>query len=138
VPDNTSNEYLQVLENAYQFNDFQCYLLDITLILVITAIKLYRILLTRRKKPFQRRSRSQKLVHRVSNFIRNLLLIVFLVIFFLSSVAIFHFTTSLINSLSPSPYPTSIPWINNQVECERTYRSWQNGECWDGQHNPMF
>lgn len=35
-------------------------------------------------------------------------------------------------------HPTSIPWINNQDECEKTNKQWKNNKCWDNQHNPDF
>ncbi|WP_062295709.1 hypothetical protein [Nostoc piscinale] len=39
---------------------------------------------------------------------------------------------------SPNAYPTSIPWINNESECQHTGRSWQDNKCWDNEHSLMF
>lgn len=35
-------------------------------------------------------------------------------------------------------HPTSIPWLQNQADCEKTARSWRNGACWDQEHSPDF
>ncbi|MBD2451444.1 hypothetical protein H6G76_30850 [Nostoc sp. FACHB-152] len=40
--------------------------------------------------------------------------------------------------LSPTGHPTSIPWLNNKFDCQHTGRTWENGKCWDAEHNPMF
>ncbi|NEO02266.1 MAG: hypothetical protein F6K50_44990 [Moorea sp. SIO3I7] len=32
-------------------------------------------------------------------------------------------------------HPTSIPWINDSYNCEATGRAWEQGECWDYEHN---
>lgn len=43
-----------------------------------------------------------------------------------------------INSFTKSSYPTSIPWIKNQYECEDTGRTWKRNECWDKEQSPWF
>jgi hypothetical protein len=35
-------------------------------------------------------------------------------------------------------HPTSIPWLQNQEDCEKTARTWQNGTCLDSEHSPDF
>jgi hypothetical protein len=48
------------------------------------------------------------------------------------------FTASLFASTGTSHYSTSIPWIDNASECERTGRNWRDRKCWDNEHDPMF
>jgi hypothetical protein len=41
-------------------------------------------------------------------------------------------------NVGTSYHPTSIPWIDNSSQCEHSGRSWENNECWDSEHSPMF
>jgi hypothetical protein len=43
-----------------------------------------------------------------------------------------------VNSLTKASYPTSVPWIKDQEECEYTGRTWNRNQCWDKEHNPWF
>ncbi|AFY99826.1 hypothetical protein [Calothrix sp. PCC 6303] len=35
-------------------------------------------------------------------------------------------------------HPTSIHWLQNRAECERSKKTWSDGKCWDAEHNLMF
>jgi hypothetical protein len=35
-------------------------------------------------------------------------------------------------------YPTSIPYIDNQIDCDKFNREWKDGKCWDNKHNPLW
>ncbi|BAY94883.1 MULTISPECIES: hypothetical protein [unclassified Tolypothrix] len=70
------------------------------------------------------------------NLPRIILAILFAVIFVscgyaTALVLIFH---PNINTI----YPTFIPNIHNQVQCEKSERIWREQKCWDEQHNPLF
>ncbi|NEU73219.1 hypothetical protein PI95_011755 [Hassallia byssoidea VB512170] len=53
-------------------------------------------------------------------------------------------TASLILSLNyvattaDISHPTSIPWLTDKSQCQRTHRIWRDNKCWDYEHNPMF
>lgn len=71
------------------------------------------------------------------------LMTIFLIVLSTSSFITFPFLFSSIissvTSISTSPpSPTSIPWLENQFDCEHTGRTWRNGKCWDSEHNPLF
>jgi hypothetical protein len=42
------------------------------------------------------------------------------------------------SSTDATIHPTSIPWLQNQLDCKKTGRTWQDGACWDQEHNPEF
>lgn len=46
--------------------------------------------------------------------------------------------SSSLQSKDERIHPTAIPWLENQASCEDTGRSWDQGQCWDQQHNPNF
>jgi hypothetical protein len=54
------------------------------------------------------------------------------------SVVFSTFTPYLLTSVDTDHHSTSIPWIENKYDCEKTGRIWQNNKCWDNEHNPMF
>ncbi|MCU0566686.1 MAG: hypothetical protein MUF49_08830 [Oculatellaceae cyanobacterium Prado106] len=35
-------------------------------------------------------------------------------------------------------FPTGIPWLQTEAECERSQRIWKDGQCWDEEHDPSF
>lgn len=35
-------------------------------------------------------------------------------------------------------HPTGIPWLETQADCEKSGRVWQEGNCWDSEHDPTF
>jgi hypothetical protein len=35
-------------------------------------------------------------------------------------------------------HPTSIHWLQNRADCERSQKTWSDGKCWDTEHNLMF
>lgn len=48
-----------------------------------------------------------------------------------------HFAASLF--LKPvSTFPTSIPWIKSESECNHRNRTWQDDKCWDYEHGITF
>ncbi|WP_224087179.1 hypothetical protein [Nostoc sp. MS1] len=53
--------------------------------------------------------------------------------------AISPFIVSSVSAASGSSFqPTSIMWLTNQSECERSGRYWYDKQCWDAEHQPMF
>lgn len=48
------------------------------------------------------------------------------------------FSNVKINSNFTNRYPTSIPSINDQFQCEKSERIWRDRKCWDYKHDPSF
>jgi hypothetical protein len=40
--------------------------------------------------------------------------------------------------LDGDTHPVALPWIENEAECVGEGKFWQDGECWDTDHNPLF
>jgi predicted ribosomally synthesized peptide with SipW-like signal peptide len=66
----------------------------------------------------------------------------FSVLFVLSASAtlllISSSTLSFFSSRNDTSYPTSLPWVESQSQCEEFGRSWRNGQCWDREHSGTF
>ncbi|OUL27713.1 hypothetical protein BV372_25740 [Nostoc sp. T09] len=69
-----------------------------------------------------------------------LLLIVFAIIVlacgFNTALVLFSYIDG--NSIFTNRYPTSIPGIDDQFQCENSNRTWRNHKCWDYKHDPSF
>ena len=51
------------------------------------------------------------------------------------------YTASFLKSLISKPtevFPTSLPWINSESECNHTNRVWLDGKCWDYEQGKDF
>lgn len=45
----------------------------------------------------------------------------------------------LINFIQVNPvHATAIPWLQTEAECRNTGRVWNEGQCWDNEHDPNF
>ncbi len=64
--------------------------------------------------------------------------IVFFIVLPTCSFSTFSSVLSLLSSSGDSHFPTSIPWIDNQAQCQNTNRTWHNNKCWDNEQSPMF
>lgn len=64
--------------------------------------------------------------------------IVFFLVLLTCGITTFSTTLSSLFSAKESHFPTSIPWIDNQAECQHTNRSWYDNKCWDDEQSPMF
>jgi len=85
--------------------------------------------------------RSTQKTHRSSPTLIQLLVLGFQVALFFAAIASIGY--GLLLYLSPSLFsstfhPAQIPWLTTQDSCEQTGRTWQQGRCFDYDHNPMF
>lgn len=77
---------------------------------------------------------------------RNIFLALFIILLPFKSFAILHFMSLILyrsnidSIMNPglNYYPTSIPWIKDQVSCEKFDRTWKNDKCWDSEHSRFF
>ncbi|QIR39946.1 hypothetical protein HCG51_26720 [Tolypothrix sp. PCC 7910] len=75
---------------------------------------------------------------------QNLPKIIVAILFAIIIATCGYFTTLLllfnldISSIFNKRYPTSIPDIDNQSQCENSERIWRYQKCWDYQHDPLF
>lgn len=56
-----------------------------------------------------------------------------------TTIGLAQFFRSHMNELQKSEYhPTAIPWLESESECQQTGRYWQEGNCWDREHDANF
>ena len=138
VKETITYEQIQAIKMAYEFNDWNRHFLDIKVVLPIPLIRVCILLLSGKKRPLKRRLRYHKGAYPLRNPLNILYLLGLVITFLISSFAISTLFLSSIYSLPTAPHPISIPWISNQFDCERTYRTWDDDKCWDAEHSPMF
>ncbi len=56
----------------------------------------------------------------------------------LSWFGIVRLLPQLDNARYISPHSTVLPWIDSKADCVGAGKVWQDGECWDAQHSPLF
>ena len=61
----------------------------------------------------------------------------FMTLLMISGTCTLNFIASLF--IKPvSVFPTSIPWIHSQSQCNHTNRVWLDNQCWDYEHDMEF
>lgn len=139
VKDNLTHEQLQAIKIAYEStNHRQPHSLEMKVSLPIPGLRFYIVLLAGKESRAKKRLRYDKSVYPLRNPVNILFLLLLVIIFLISTFTILNLVLSSFSCIPSSPYPTSIPWINNQSDCERTNRNWYDGKCWDAEHNPTF
>jgi hypothetical protein len=72
----------------------------------------------------------------LSLFVLSLPFDTFVLLRLVSLISNSSFTVNL--NVETSYYPTSIPWIEDSLSCEKSGRFWRNEKCWDSKHSPFF
>jgi hypothetical protein len=104
----------------------------------IPGLKLYLLLLAGEERRSQVRLRQEKGLYPIFTPINILFLSGFLGVIFSSIFTVLSFVLPSINIPSRYTHATSIPWIDNEHECQKTGRTWDNNKCWDDEHSPDF
>lgn len=87
-----------------------------------------------------RRNNYNKIVKSAGNKVLYTgLSITLLVCSFATFKVIYHLLISSVSSTTNTSFqPTSIPWLEDQSNCQHTGRSWHQNKCWDNEHSPTF
>ncbi len=140
IPNTSTVDQIESIKMAFGSNNKTSHPVDLRVAVPTPELRFYLVFLAGLERRSLQRLQAEKSLHPLLNPSNIVLLIGFVIVFLASIYATFPLIFSSINSIfTPiSPYPTSIPWINNQSECRHTNRTWQDGKCWDSEHSPMF
>ena len=141
IANSFNEEQSEAIKKAFGSQSFSRHPLDLRVSVPILGLQFYLVLLAGQERRSKKRLRFEKGVYPLWTIGNIVFLIGFLSVLLSSTLILFPFvSSSLASSLIPisEPYPTSIPWLKNQFECEHTGRTWKGGNCWDYEHNPMF
>ncbi|TVP61430.1 MAG: hypothetical protein EA343_14265 [Nodularia sp. (in: Bacteria)] len=133
-----TQEQLQAIKMACESSNQNHPGLNIRLSLKVFRSKFYIVLLAGKERRSKQRLQDKNTVYPLRNPVNVLFLLGLFIIFIISSFAILSLVFPSISFMPTSPHPTSIPWINNKFDCERTYRIWNDDKCWDSEHSPTF
>ncbi|MBE7381466.1 MAG: hypothetical protein F6J95_008660 [Leptolyngbya sp. SIO1E4] len=139
VADSFTVEQLQAMQSALQTTQWRRHPVDLRLTIPILWKKFYVVLVA---GP-ERRSNQRRMLDRAKNPIwtsTNLLFVVGLVsLGIMLSLGLFQLKSLSLNLLpSTEIHPAGIPFKESQAACEETGRVWQDGECIDYEHDPIF
>lgn len=138
VANSFTTEQLAAIQRSLGSSSWNRHSLDIRVSVPIPGLRFYLVLLGGSERRSQKRLRYEKELYPFWTIKNILFLIAILGIISASSYTIFSFALSSRAAKSKAYYPTSIPWISDQSECENTNRTWSDGKCWDYQHSPDF
>ena len=138
ITDTFTEEQLEAIKKAFSSRNWARHPLDLRVSVPIPGLRFYLVLLAGSERRSKQRLQYQRSVYPLWTPGNIVFLTGFLIILLTSSFTTFSFLFSLLTSVPTSPYPTSIPWLDNKFECEHTGRTWRDGDCWDSEHNPMF
>ncbi|MBD2362171.1 hypothetical protein H6G36_13415 [Anabaena minutissima FACHB-250] len=142
IKDTLTTEQIIGIRKAFSSNTWtRRHSLDLRVKLPIPGLRFYMVLLGGVEQRSKQRSQYGKVLYPLWTASNIIFLILFLMILSGCSLVIFSSLLSSFSSISHSSSsvsPTSIPWIFDKSECEHTDRTWEDGKCWDSEHNPMF
>ncbi|MEQ8971431.1 MAG: hypothetical protein RIE73_13685 [Coleofasciculus sp. C1-SOL-03] len=133
-------EQLEAIKYAFSPRPWKTHPVDIRLTLPIPGCRFYLVLLGGRESRSPQRRRAERSQFPLWTPANIVLITAFLSLFITSgyaTVSVF-FASLKPFSLPTTAYPTSLPWITNSEQCEKTNRTWSEGQCWDSEHNPLF
>ncbi|WP_414574742.1 hypothetical protein [Anabaena sp. CCY 9402-a] len=142
IKETLTTEQVTAIKKAFGSNTWtRWHPLDLRMTLPIPGLRFYMVLLGGEEQRSKQRLQYAKVLYPLWTPSNIIFLFVFFIILSVCSFATFSSLLSTFSSISNanfSPSPTSIPWIFDKSECEHTSRTWENGKCWDSEHNPMF
>jgi hypothetical protein len=69
----------------------------------------------------------------------NHVILVIVLLSLCTPIAWFYLLQPLLKYLKTHAiHPTGIPWIQSETDCLATRRTWQDGICWDSEHDANF
>ena len=143
IADSFNQEQLEAIKKAFCSPSWNRHPLDLRVSVPILELQFYLVFLAGRERRSKERLRSERGVYPLWTPTNLVFLIGFFSVITTSSFIVFPFLFSSLFSLliaisTAQPNPTSIPWLENKLDCEHTGRTWRDHKCWDYEHNPMF
>jgi hypothetical protein len=133
-----TDKQIEALKRGFGYQRASSNFLDIRFSVPIPGLRFYLVLLAGSERRSRQRLRSQKGLYPFWTPSNILFFIGLLIIILICSFTTFSFVLSSFHLTSTLAYPTSIPWISDQSECEYTNRVWRDGKCWDYEQSPNF
>ncbi|MFM7407151.1 MAG: hypothetical protein ACKO3K_10930 [Cuspidothrix sp.] len=133
-----TDEQKKAIYNAFVYRYQNNHAVNIRYSIPIPGLRLYLLLLTGSEKCSLNRLRHQKILYPILTPINILFLSIFGSVIIASTLTILSFIIPLAKIPSLTTKPASIPWIDNQYECQNSGRYWEKNKCWDKEHSPDF
>jgi hypothetical protein len=133
-----TDKQIEALKRGFGYQRLSSHFLDIRVSVPIPGLRFYLVLLAGSERRSRQRLHFEKGLYPFWTPSNILFLIGLLIIILICSFTTFSFGFSSFHLTSTLAYPTSIPWISDQSECEYTNRVWRDGKCWDYEQSPNF
>jgi hypothetical protein len=134
-----TSEQIEGLRRAIDKLSWKRHAVDLRLSVPFPGRSFYLVILAGPEHRSRRRLRAEKRRYPIWTPTNILVLAVVAGLLVLSLLGILQFFLPTLTSLNLSePHPTAIPYIQNEAECLRGDKIWNDGQCWDFQHSPFF
>ncbi|MBD2294088.1 hypothetical protein H6G06_11440 [Anabaena sphaerica FACHB-251] len=133
-----TKEQIAAIKQGVQRREWYEHSLDLRISVPIPLLSFYLVLLVGEERRSKQRLQYEKSLYPFWTFGNILFLILFFFMIVSGSISTLFLFKSLIPTKTHSVFPTSIPWINTQQECEKLTRTWNNNKCWDNEHSSTF
>lgn len=131
-------EQTEAINNFYNNHEWQDHPVDVRVSVSIPFMPFYLVLLAGEEKRSKQRRQYEKSLYPFLTTGNIFLLLFFAFIIISGTISSFLIITPKINNHFNYSFPSEIPWIDNQQDCEKFDRNWQDGKCLDHQHSPYF
>ncbi|MBK1987663.1 hypothetical protein A0J48_008965 [Sphaerospermopsis aphanizomenoides BCCUSP55] len=133
-----TKEQIEALNKCCQSCECNERLIDLRISVLIPLLSFYLVILAGEERRSKQRLQYERSFSPLWTFSNSCFLIMFSMIIVTGSISSLFFIKSLIPKERQVAFPTSIPWIKSQDDCERGNRNWKDNRCWDSQHSPDF
>lgn len=133
-----TEEQIAAIKNSFQNRQWHKHDLNVRISVPVRLIHFYLVLLAGEERRSKQRLEYEKSLNPIWTPGNILFLIIFAFIILTGGISTIFFFKSLIPKEINSAFPTSIPWVNNQNDCEKFNRTWNDNKCWDNEHSPNF
>jgi hypothetical protein len=133
-----TKEQIEAIAKSFQHRDWHQHSIDRRISVSIFRLRFYLVLLAGEERRSKLRLQYEKSLYPLWTPRNIFFLIIFSLISIHGIISTLFLIKSLISTKLNLAFPTSIPGIENQNDCEQFNRTWKDNECWDNQHSPSF
>lgn len=138
VAETFTDAQLQAIQQVFGPKARSHHPLDLRLSLPLPKQRIYLVLLGGKERRSPQRRQAERKLHPIYKPANLFVLSLLTTLVLASCTSIAYGLLHISLPKASDPHPSGIPWLTSQENCEKTGRSWDQGQCLDYEHSPMF
>ncbi|MFM2061368.1 MAG: hypothetical protein RLZZ507_1038 [Cyanobacteriota bacterium] len=138
IAETFTNEQIAAIKNGFQGREWHEHFIDKRISILIPILPFYVVLLAGEERRSKQRWKYEKSLYPFWTPGNISILFIFALMIVTGSISTLFLVKSLLPTHLNLAFPTSIPGVENQEDCERFDRTWKDNKCWDNQHSLSF